>query len=174
MINDDFPLPDTPVTQIKFPKGNFTSRLLRLFVLIFCKVNTLFLLNTLLFFGISIFFFLLRYWAVKLNLFLRIFLRLPSATTSPPWTPAFTPISIIWSACLIASSSCSTTITVFPRSLNLNSVLISCWLSFLWMPIYGSSRTYKTPVNPEPIWLANLILWLSPPDKLLLARESER
>ena len=35
MINDDFPLPDTPVTQIKLPKGNFTSKLLRLFVLIF-------------------------------------------------------------------------------------------------------------------------------------------
>ena len=28
----------------------------------------------------------------------------------------------------------------------------------------GSSNTYKTPVNLEPIWVANLILWASPPD----------
>ena len=174
MINDDFPLPDTPVTQIKLPKGNFTSKLLRLFVLIFWRVKILFLLNFLLCSGILISFFLFRYWAVKLLVFLSIFFKLPCATTSPPWIPAFTPISITWSDCFIASSSCSTTITVLPRSLNLKSVLINCWLSFWCNPIEGSSNTYNTPVNPDPIWLANLILWLWPPDKLLLALAKDK
>ena len=40
----------------------------------------------------------------------------PSATISPPWTPAPGPMSTTWSAARIASSSCSTTITVLPRS----------------------------------------------------------
>ena len=35
---------------------------------------------------------------------------------SPPWMPAPGPMSITWSAVRIASSSCSTTITVLPRS----------------------------------------------------------
>jgi len=30
----------------------------------------------------------------------------------------------------------------------------------------GSSKTYKTPVSPEPICDANLILCDSPPDKV--------
>jgi hypothetical protein len=40
----------------------------------------------------------------------------PWATTSPPCTPAPGPMSTTWSAARIASSSCSTTITVLPRS----------------------------------------------------------
>ena len=40
---------------------------------------------------------------------------LPDATTAPPCTPAPGPISIIKSAARIASSSCSTTITVLPK-----------------------------------------------------------
>ena len=40
----------------------------------------------------------------------------PSATTWPPWTPAPGPISTSQSAVRIASSSCSTTMTVLPRS----------------------------------------------------------
>ena len=41
---------------------------------------------------------------------------MPCATTSPPWTPAPGPMSMTWSAWRIASSSCSTTSTVLPRS----------------------------------------------------------
>ena len=40
----------------------------------------------------------------------------PCATISPPWMPAPGPMSSTWSAVRIASSSCSTTITVLPRS----------------------------------------------------------
>ena len=39
-----------------------------------------------------------------------------AATISPPCTPAPGPMSTMWSAARIASSSCSTTITVLPRS----------------------------------------------------------
>ena len=38
----------------------------------------------------------------------------------------------------------------------------------------GSSKTYNTPDSPEPIWLANLILWLSPPDKVPLFLEIDK
>ena len=40
----------------------------------------------------------------------------PCATTVPPCTPGPGPMSITWSALRIISSSCSTTITVFPMS----------------------------------------------------------
>ena len=40
----------------------------------------------------------------------------PEATTRPPCSPAPGPMSITWSAARIVSSSCSTTITVLPRS----------------------------------------------------------
>ena len=33
-------------------------------------------------------------------------------------------------------------------------------------PYGGSSKTYNTPVSPEPICEANLILCASPPDKV--------
>ena len=36
----------------------------------------------------------------------------------------------------------------------------------------GSSKTYKTPVSPEPIWDASLILWASPPDRVPDSLES--
>ena len=39
-------------------------------------------------------------------------------------------------------------------------------LSLWWRPILGSSSTYKTPTKAEPIWVANLILWASPPDRV--------
>ena len=82
------------------------------------------------------------------------------------------PISIIWSADLIASSSCSTTITVLPRLFKLLRVFINLVLSLWWSPIDGSSSTYVTPTRPDPIWLANLIRWASPPDRVsaLLSR----
>ena len=38
----------------------------------------------------------------------------------------------------------------------------------------GSSRIYSTPVRALPIWVASLILWLSPPDSVAAERESVR
>ena len=46
----------------------------------------------------------------------------PSATTSPPSSPAPGPMSTTWSAARIVPSSCSTTITVLPRSRSRSSV----------------------------------------------------
>ena len=53
----------------------------------------------------------------------------PLLTTSPPCSPAPGPISTMWSAERMVSSSCSTTITVLPRSRNLSSVSMSLRLS---------------------------------------------
>ena len=72
IINEDFPLPETPVTQIKFPKGNKTSRFFRLLVLTFNSLSVLNLFTFLLLVGTEISFFLLRYCAVKLLLFFLI------------------------------------------------------------------------------------------------------
>ena len=90
----------------------------------------------------------------------------PVQMTFPPWTPAPGPISTIKSAARIVSSSCSTTITVFPLSRSRLRVAISLSLSRWCSPILGSSKIYKTPTNEEPIWVANRIRWLSPPDKV--------
>src|SRR5918993_1493395 len=54
----------------------------------------------------------------------------------------------------MVASSCSTTIRVLPRSRRRTRVSISRWLSRWWSPIEGSSRTYSTPVRPEPLGLA--------------------
>ena len=164
-INEDFPEPDTPVIHVNNPIGIFTDIFWRLFseaLIIFIFLSDGFFLLD----GIWILFSPLRYLAVRDFLFLRIALISPSAHISPPCLPAPGPISIIWSADLIASSSCSTTMTVFPRFLRYLRVLINFSLSLWCKPIEGSSRIYVTPTKPAPIWLANLILWFSPPDKV--------
>ena len=56
--------------------------------------------------------------------------------------------------------------TVFPKSLNFFNAVISFLLSLWCKPIDGSSKTYKTPVRPEPICDASLILCASPPDRV--------
>ena len=38
----------------------------------------------------------------------------------------------------------------------------------------GSSRIYSTPIRLEPICVASLILWLSPPESVAAERDSER
>ena len=53
----------------------------------------------------------------------------PCAMICPPCTPGPGPISIIWSAAYIVSSSCSTTNNVFPKSLSFFKVAISLSLS---------------------------------------------
>ena len=65
----------------------------------------------------------------------------PVAMISPPCTPAPGPMSITWSASRIASSSCSTTITVLPASRKFFSVVSSRSLSRWCSPIDGSSST---------------------------------
>src|SRR5579885_623799 len=56
---------------------------------------------------------------------------------------------------MIASSSCSTTMTVLPRSRSRVSVPSSRRLSRWCKPMDGSSSTYMTPTSPAPIWLAS-------------------
>ena len=53
----------------------------------------------------------------------------PLATTSPPSFPAPTPISTSQSACRRVASSCSTTKSVFPRSVSSRRVSSSLSLS---------------------------------------------
>ncbi len=64
----------------------------------------------------------------------------PCAITWPPCSPAPGPRSTRWSAARIVPSSCSTTITVLPRSRSRSSVAISRSLSRWCSPIEGSSR----------------------------------
>ena len=54
---------------------------------------------------------------------------------------------------------------VFPKSLNFFSDSINFELSLWWSPILGSSSMYNTPTSWDPIWVANLILWDSPPER---------
>ena len=139
-IKDDLPDPETPVIQVNNPTGISTVISFKLFsdaliILIFLSEGfTRFV-------GIFIFFLPDKYFAVIEFLFFRIEFKSPWAQISPPCFPAPGPISIIWSADLIASSSCSTTITVFPRSFKLFNVFISFVLSLWWSPIDGSSKT---------------------------------
>ena len=159
------PEPETPVTQINCPNGNFTFMFFKL-----CSVAPLtsiaFPLDFLLFLGTKICFLPLKYCPVIDSGTNLISSAVPCAITFPPCTPAPGPISIIWSAAYIVSSSCSTTKTVFPKSLNFLSVANSFSLSLWCNPILGSSNIYSTPVSPEPIWVAKRIRCASPPDKL--------
>ena len=160
-----FPEPETPVTQTNCPSGNFTFTFFKLFsVAPFTSIALP--LDFLLFFGTCICFLPLKYCPVTESVTSFTSSAVPWAITLPPCTPAPGPISIIWSAAYIVSSSCSTTNTVFPWSLNFFKVSISFSLSLWCKPILGSSKIYSTPVNPEPICVASLIRWASPPDNV--------
>ena len=80
------------------------------------------------------------------------------------------PMSTTQSAVRMVSSSCSTTISVLPRSRSRVRVWISRWLSRWCSPIDGSSSTYSTPTSPEPICVASRIRCASPPDSVAAAR----
>ena len=88
--------------------------------------------------------------------------------------PAPGPTSTTKSAARIVSSSCSTTMRVLPRSRSLFSVAISLSLSRWCRPIDGSSRIYSTPTSDEPICVASLIRWLSPPESVPAERDRVR
>ena len=74
----------------------------------------------------------------------------------------------------MVSSSCSTTITVFPKSRKCFRVPSSLSLSRWCRPMLGSSKIYRTPIKEEPIWVARRIRWLSPPESVPLARDKVR
>ena len=88
-----------------------------------------------------------------------------------PCFPAPGPISTRWSAARIVSSSCSITITVFPKSRNLCKVFPDNFLlSRACRPTDGSSRIYNTPTSCDPICEASRILCVSPPARVFAER----
>ena len=115
-----------------------------------------------------------RYWPVSEAGFLATSSGVPAAITWPPCSPAPGPRSTRWSAARIVPSSCSTTITVLPRSRSRSRVAISFSLSRWCRPIEGSSSTYITPTRLEPIWVASRIRCASPPESERAERPSER
>ena len=173
MIKVLLPEPETPVTHTKIPKGISQSIFLRLFSSA-PKIFIVFPLLFLLFEGDLICFVPERYCPVKDFLDLMIWFKVPLAITSPPNSPAPGPMSIMWSADLMIASSCSTINTVFPTSLKFFNVVINLSSSAGCNPIEGSSQTYKTPINPDPICVANLILWDSPPLNVEALRDKDR
>ena len=122
-------------------------------------------LGTWRFAGTSIRFLPDRYCPVSERGAFRMSASVPCATTSPPCTPAPGPMSTTWSARRIASSSCSTTITVLPRSRRRVRVPSRRSLSRWCRPMLGSSSTYITPTRPAPICEARRMRCASPPDR---------
>ena len=114
LISDDFPAPDTPVTATSTPSGNATSMFFRL-----CSRAPLTVKNP---FGgrrvagTSMRSVPARNFPVSDAVFARSASGVPSATTRPPRRPAPGPKSMTWSADSMVSASCSTTMTLLPRS----------------------------------------------------------
>ena len=122
-----FPEPDTPVTHVIIPNGISTSIFFRLFSLApFTVRNPAGVFRSA---GTGICSFPLRYCPVMDSSTWQISSAVPCAITFPPREPAPGPISMIWSAAHIVSSSCSTTNSVFPISFRFFSVFISLSLS---------------------------------------------
>ena len=140
IINDDFPDPDTPVTTVRQPRGILTLIFLRLFSSA-PRIDIYSLGFFVTKFFRVIFFFPERYMPVSECLFLTISSYVPANITSPPWIPARGHMSIIYPLSCIISSSCSTTITLFPMFASRLRFLISISLSRGWSQIDGSSRT---------------------------------
>ena len=128
LISEDLPLPETPVTQISFPRGISTSMFLRLFSLA-PRIQMLRPLPALRLSGSGMRFLPLKYCPVTDSSQAQMSSTVPAQTTRPPLMPAPGPMSITWSASRMVSSSCSTTIRVLPRSRSCLSVLRSLALS---------------------------------------------
>ena len=139
-IKVDLPDPETPVTQINLFRGKVT--------LIFLRFHWLALVMVIWWLGFwetklgrdSIFNLPDKYFPVKEFLLFSMSFKEPWATISPPFFPAYRPKSTIWSAFLITSSSCSTTTTVLPKSLNFfrvpmffYSTFPGCFLQWLYI-----------------------------------------
>ena len=110
----DLPEPLTPVTGTNSPSGNWTSIPFKLFSFASLTVSTRFGSTGRRFFGVVISLLPEIYAPVIDFLELMSSSRFPETTISPPCSPAPGPISTIQSEVLIVSSSCSTTISVFP------------------------------------------------------------
>ena len=123
-----FPEPETPVIPHSTPRGRCTVSFLRLFSS--APETVMQSTGVRLSGGISIFNSPERYLPVRLLLFAMMSVGEPSETMWPPWMPAPGPMSTMWSAFRMVSSSCSTTISVFPRSRSRWRVLMSLALSF--------------------------------------------
>ena len=127
LTSELFPEPETPVTQVITPSGKSTLIFFRLF----SAAPTTFsqpvgFLRTE---GTGIFFAPLKYCPVTESGHAIISCAFPTATTFPPCSPAPGPMSTMQSAANMVSSSCSTTINVFPRSLRFRNVFKSLSLS---------------------------------------------
>ena len=139
-ISELFPEPDAPVTQTNCSSGIATVMFFRLF----CRAprtTSRLPLGGRRRAGIAMRFFPLRYCPVSDFPSRRMALSGPSATMVPPCTPGPGPISRMWSAARMVSASCSTTITVLPRSRRRFSVSIIRTLSLGCSPMLGSSST---------------------------------
>ena len=174
LISVDLPEPDTPVIAVNRPDGISRSTFLRLLPRAPFSLSISLRLGTWRFAGTSIRFLPDRYCPVSERGAFRMSASLPCATTSPPCTPAPGPMSTTWSARRIASSSCSTTITVLPRSRRRVRVPSRRSLSRWCRPMLGSSSTYITPTRPAPICEARRMRWASPPDRLSALRSRVR
>jgi len=140
LISVLLPEPEAPVTATSAPSGNFTVTLLRLFSRAPRTVSALplpFRRRA----GSSIPRRPEKYCPVGDALHFSTSLRVPCTTTSPPCTPGPGPISTIWSAARMVSSSCFTTMTVLPMSRRLSRVAIIFTLSLGCRPVLGSSST---------------------------------
>ena len=172
----DLPDPETPVTATNCPRGNETVMSLRLCSPAPWTTSWSPLLgrrNC----GTGIDFAPDRYKPVNDSAFCKIPSGPstgPECTMRPPCSPAPGPTSTTWSAILMVSSSCSTTMTVLPRSRSRSSVPISRWLSRWCSPMEGSSSTYNTPTRPDPIWLARRMRCASPPERVAAERARVR
>ena len=164
----DFPDPDTPVTATMQPSGKSTSMSLRLCSRAPRTVSMPFGSRRM--DGTGMRRLRVRYWPVMDALDLSRALTEPDTTMLPPCSPAPGPMSTTWSATRMVSSSCSTTITVLPRSRRRRRVSISLWLSRWCSPIDGSSSTYSTPTRPLPICDASRMRCASPPARVAAER----
>ena len=173
ITREDFPEPETPDTVTIFPKGKRKSTAFKL-----CPVAPQRLSHSAgllsLRVGTAIRFAPERYCPVSERGLCMISSGVPMAITSPPSSPAPGPRSTTKSALRIASSSCSTTINVLPKSRNSLRLSRSLSLSRWCSPILGSSSTYITPVKPDPICPASRVRCASPPDRESVRRSSDK
>lgn len=112
-IREDFPEPLTPVTTVSISRGISTSTLSRLFSLApLRRRNFVGLVRAS---GIEMIFSPRKKAPVCVS-DLQSLSNVPWKIICPQWTPAHGQMSTISSEFCMISSSCSTTITVFPRS----------------------------------------------------------
>ena len=157
LMSVDFPDPLTPVTTVMIPNGILTSKFFRLFSC--APVISMWAKAFLLMVGMSIWsapFKKRRVW-LSVSLSANASSRFPWNMSWPPCLPASGPMSMIWSAARMISSSCSTTMTVLPIFFNISSTEISLSVSRGCRPMLGSSKIYMEPTNALPSEVANLM-----------------